>query len=76
VEFRRLNLTARRARRLIPIVLGALAGFAYYSFIGCTTGSCPITSNPWISTGYGALIGAVLAFGGRPRSSGTREGKE
>lgn len=46
--------------RAIPIFLGAGAGFAYYSFIGCYSGTCPITSNPWLMTGYGAFVGAVL----------------
>ena len=40
--------------------IGMIAGFAYYYFIGCTSGSCPITSNPWLSTGYGALVGLVF----------------
>ncbi|MFN3638129.1 MAG: DUF6132 family protein [Chloroherpetonaceae bacterium] len=44
------------------LALGALGGFAYYYFIGCTSGTCAITSNPYISTGYGALIGAVLGW--------------
>jgi hypothetical protein len=44
------------------IALGALLGFAYYKFIGCQSGTCPITSNPWISTGYGALIGLVISI--------------
>jgi hypothetical protein len=41
------------------MILGAIGGYAYYYFIGCTSGGCPITSNPWISTTYGALIGAL-----------------
>lgn len=50
---------------LIRITLGAMlggaAGFAYYRFIGCSTGSCPITSNPWISTLYGMAMGLLVA---------------
>ena len=44
-----------------PIVLGAIGGYAYYKFVGCKTGACLITGNPWISTLYGALMGAMLA---------------
>jgi ElaB/YqjD/DUF883 family membrane-anchored ribosome-binding protein len=44
----------------IGAVVGAALGFAYYRFVGCSTGGCPITSNPWISTAYGALIGGLL----------------
>ena len=47
-------------KRILPIILGAAGGYLYYSFIGCVSGTCPITSNPWLSTGYGALVG--LAF--------------
>ena len=43
------------------IVLGAAGGFGYYYFIGCSTGSCPLKSNPWIMTGYGALVGYLVA---------------
>jgi len=47
-------------RNIIPILIGALGGFLYYSFIGCYSGSCAITSNPLMSTMYGALIGFVF----------------
>jgi hypothetical protein len=50
-------------RRVSVVILGTLLGFAYYYFIGCTGGTCPITSNPYISTGYGSLLGLVLASG-------------
>jgi hypothetical protein len=43
-----------------PVVLGGAAGYAYYRFVGCRSGACPITSNPWISTIYGAAIGAMF----------------
>lgn len=42
------------------IVLGAIAGFLYYYFIGCTSGSCAITSNPLNSTLYFAGLGGLM----------------
>lgn len=41
-------------------LIGALIGFAYYKFIGCTSGACPITSNPWASIIYGAVLGFLI----------------
>ena len=49
--------------KVLVAILGALAGYAYYHFIGCVSGTCPITSNPYISTGYGAALGLLLAPG-------------
>ena len=43
----------------LGVALGGAAGFAYYALIGCSSGSCPITSNPWISTAWGAALGAL-----------------
>lgn len=47
------------------IVVGAVLGFAYQRVVGCRTGTCPITSNPYISTFYGALMGYLLSGGMR-----------
>ena len=48
-------------------ILGAMLGFAYYYFIGCTAGGgCPISSNPYISTGYGAFLGLILGVQRQP----------
>jgi len=53
-------------RIVVAPLIGAIAGFAYYRFIGCTSGACPITSNPWISTLYGALMGFMIgSMGGK-----------
>ena len=43
-------------------LIGAGLGFGYYYFIGCNTGSCPITSNWEVSTLYGAGMGLILAL--------------
>jgi hypothetical protein len=51
----------RRALRIAAsMLLGGIGGFAYYWFVGCSTGTCPITSNPWISTAWGAGIGGLM----------------
>jgi hypothetical protein len=55
------GLIAQWSKWIIPVILGGAGGFLYYRFVGCRTGMCPLTSNPWISTLYGALIGALIA---------------
>jgi hypothetical protein len=45
---------------IIGIPLGALAGFLYWKFVGCNSGTCAITSNPMNSTLYGAVMGGLL----------------
>jgi hypothetical protein len=42
------------------ISVGAIAGFLYWYYIGCTSGSCAITSSPVNSTIYGAIMGGLL----------------
>ncbi|MEA3446530.1 MAG: DUF6132 family protein [Bacteroidota bacterium] len=49
-------------RLLIGIVVGAIAGYAYYYYLGCASGTCAITSNPVNSTLYGVLFGALLFY--------------
>jgi hypothetical protein len=44
------------------VLVGALAGFGYYHFVGCKSGSCPITDSPYISTLYGAMMGLIFVF--------------
>lgn len=45
---------------IIGVPLGALAGFLYWKFVGCNSGSCAITSNPYNSTIYGAAMGGLM----------------
>lgn len=40
--------------------VGALAGFLYYRFIGCRTGSCPLTSTLYGAVLYGTVLGTLV----------------
>ena len=53
----------RFIRPAIGVIAGGLLGYAYYMTIGCSSGACPITSNPVVSTFWGAAIGGLAATG-------------
>jgi hypothetical protein len=42
-------------------LLGAIGGCLYWKFVGCSSGTCMITSKPVNSTLYGAVMGALLS---------------
>jgi len=43
-------------------LIGAIGCYDYYYFIGCNGGTCPITSNWYVTTLYGSMMGLVLGF--------------
>lgn len=45
---------------VIGIILGIIGGYIYYIKIGCSSGSCPITSNPYMSMLWGGIIGYLV----------------
>jgi hypothetical protein len=45
---------------LTGTVMGAFAGYLYYRLIGCSGGTCLISSKPLNSTLYFAFMGAIL----------------
>ena len=53
-------------KRYLPMMIlaavGAIGGFLYYRFVGCANGACPITSNPYVSTVYGGVLGALIGY--------------
>jgi uncharacterized membrane protein YuzA (DUF378 family) len=45
---------------IIGGLAGGVAGFLYWNYVGCVTGTCAITSNPFRSILYFAFMGALL----------------
>jgi len=48
-------------RMALAVMAGSALGWGWYRLVGCSSGTCPITSNPWSSTAYGALVAGLLA---------------
>ena len=48
-------------KTVLGTVIGALAGLAFYKLVGCPAGTCPITSSPFLSTFFGAMMGLLVA---------------
>ena len=42
------------------VATGLLGGWLYYYYVGCLSGTCPITSNPYKMMLYGAVMGYLL----------------
>jgi len=45
---------------LSGIVIGAIGGYIYYLQVGCVSGTCAITSNPWMSIAWGGAFGYLV----------------
>jgi len=45
---------------LLGAIAGAFGGFLYWKMIGCSSGTCMITSSPIRSTLYFAVMGALF----------------
>ena len=45
----------------LGLAIGAAAGYFYWFYVGCNSGSCLITSRASNSTLYGLVMGGLLA---------------
>lgn len=55
-------LTSRNTlKNLAGLLVGIIGGYLYYRLVGCNSGGCAITSNPYMSVLWGGLMGYLLA---------------
>jgi hypothetical protein len=47
-------------KSVIGGVVGLAVGYAMYRFVGCKTGACPLTANPWVAMALWGLMGLLL----------------
>ena len=47
-------------KSIIGMVVGVVGGYIYYIEVGCKSGSCPITSNPWMTMLWGLAMGYLI----------------
>jgi hypothetical protein len=54
---------------LVGLLLGAIGGYIYYLKVGCVSGTCAISSNPWMSAAWGGAFGYLVfdMFNGRKK---------
>lgn len=57
-----MNFITNHKWVIIFSILGAIAGYLYYAFVGCKSGTCLITSKPINSTMYGLIVGGLIGF--------------
>ena len=55
------NAPVMFVRAIIGIMIGGLAGFGLYRYVGCADGTCLIASSPWGSVIYCMILGFVLS---------------
>lgn len=61
--------------KIAGILVGILGGYLYYYYVGCVSGTCPISSNPYRMMIYGALIGYLFSdlFSSNKRAKKAKE---
>lgn len=55
-----MNFIKKYKLVIIGAIVGLGAGYAYYHFVGCASGTCAITSKPLNSSIYGSVMGGLL----------------
>jgi len=62
------NFILRYKSAILGSLIGAAAGFLYWKFVGCQSGTCAITSSPVNSAAYGAIMGVLVSDLFKPKT--------
>jgi len=56
-----MNMKIKKSWPLLAgIALGVAGGYLYYIKVGCSSGTCPITSNPVMTMLWGGVMGYLV----------------
>lgn len=55
-----MDIIKQKRLSIIFLVIGAIGGFLYWKFVGCTNGTCAIKSVWYWSTLWGAAMGYLV----------------
>ena len=56
-----MNFIIKNKITILGTIIGAVAGYLYFYYVGCQSGTCAITSKPLNSTLYGSVMRYLLA---------------
>jgi hypothetical protein len=54
------SLVSKYKLEVAGLMMGAVAGWCYWYFVGCASGTCLISSRPLNAMIYGGTMGALL----------------
>jgi len=58
------DILRRHARTALGFAAGAIGGALYAHFVGCRTGTCPLTSSVWSAGLFFGVTGAIVGMPG------------
>lgn len=71
-----ISMVRKNWKYLVFTAAGALLGLAYWRFVGCRSGSCPITANWHTSVLFGGLVGVLAVPARRNKPAGNEDNEQ
>lgn len=60
-----MNALRRHWTTALGALAGAVGGAVYAHYVGCATGTCPLTASAWRAALFFGVTGAIVALPGR-----------